>query len=70
MLDLYEFKMFLFDHGKPEEFLLFINNFNMTLLAIGTLDTEAKIQHLCTLVCGEALSKFDLLSTDVKNTKN
>ena len=32
-LDLYDFKMSLFDHGEPEEFLLFIHNFNMTLAA-------------------------------------
>ena len=31
--DLYEFKMSLFDNGKIEEFLLFIQNFNMTLKA-------------------------------------
>ena len=28
--DLYEFKSALFDNGDPEEFLLFIRNFNMT----------------------------------------
>ena len=47
MQDLYEFNMSLFDHGKPEEFLLFIHNFNMTLTATGTLDMDTKIQHLC-----------------------
>ena len=29
--DLYEFKMTLFENGDPEEFVLFIHNFNMTL---------------------------------------
>ena len=67
-LDLYEFKMSLFDHGEPGEFLLFIYNFNMTLAATGTLDTDADIQYLCTLVHGEELHKFDMLSSDVENT--
>ena len=34
---LYEFKVALFDNGDPEEFLLFVWNFNMTLVASGTL---------------------------------
>ena len=66
---LYEFNMDLFEHGNPEEFLLFICNFNMTLAVTGNLDMEAKIQYLCTLVRGEALRQFDLLSSDVENTE-
>ena len=31
--DLYDFKMSFFDNGNPEEFLLFVRNFNMTLVA-------------------------------------
>ena len=30
-LDLYVFMMSVFDHGTPEEFLLLVQNFNMTL---------------------------------------
>ena len=66
-LDLYEFKMSLFDHGDPEEFILFIRKSNMTLAATGTLDTDAMIQCLCTLVHGEVLYQFDLLSADIEN---
>ena len=29
--DLYYFSMYLFDHGHPEEFILFVLNFEMTL---------------------------------------
>ena len=29
---------------------------------------EAKVQYICTLVRGEGLRQFDLLSADVKNT--
>ena len=61
--------MSLFDYVKPEDFLLFLKNFQTTLAAIGTLDTEGKVQYICTIVCGEALRQFDLLSTDVKNTE-
>ena len=66
--DLYAFKISLFDHVDPEEFLLFIRNFNITLSETGTLDIDTNIQYLCTLVCGEALLQFYLLSSDVENT--
>ena len=59
MSDLYEFKMYLFDSGDPKEFMLFIHNFNMTLVVTGTLEMDAEIQYLRTPVRGEALSKFD-----------
>ena len=65
--DLYEFNMYLFDHGEPEESLLFIHNFNMTLAETGALYMDAKIQYLRTLVYGEALRQFDLFSADVEN---
>ena len=66
--ELYEFRMSLFDHGEPDEFLLLIWNSKMTLAATETLDMDAKVQYLCTIFRGEALSKFDLMSTDVENT--
>ena len=69
MLDLYQFKMSLFDNGKPEGFLLFVRNFNMTLAASGALEAGAKYQYLCTLVSGEALHQFDLLSADVESAE-
>ena len=65
--DLYEFKMVLFDNDEPEEFLLFIRNFNMTLEAAVTLHTAANIQYICMLVSGEALRQFDTLSADVES---
>ena len=51
-LDLHELKMALFDNSEPEELLLFIRNFNMTLEASGILVAISKIQHLCTLLRG------------------
>ena len=42
----------------------------MTNAKSGTLDTGAKIQYLCTLVCGEALRHFDSFSDDVERTES
>ena len=67
MPNLYEFKMSLFNHGKPEEFLFLIQNLNTNIEATGTLDTDAKIQYLCTLVRGEAFCQFDFFPNDVEN---
>ena len=67
--DLYEFKMYLFDHGNPEQFLLFIRKFDKNLAETGTLDMDTNIKYLLTLVRGEALRHFDLLSADVEDTE-
>ena len=66
-LDLYEFKMALFYYGDQEAFL-FAHNFKRTLEASGMLQDAAKIQYLCTLVCGEALRHFDILSADFESS--
>ena len=63
--DLYEFKISLFDNGEPEEFLLFLLNFNITLAVSGMLEASTKIQYLCTLVLGGLLCQFDSLSSDM-----
>ena len=47
---------------------MFVRNFQMTLAATGTLDMKAKVHYICTLVRGEFLLQFDLLSADVENT--
>ena len=60
--------MSLFDNNEMEAFLLFVCNFNMKLAATVTQDTDAKVQYLCTIVCGEALNQFDLLYADVENS--
>ena len=53
--DLYEFNMYLLDNGDPEEFLMFVQNFNITIAASGTLVTGAKIQYIRTLFLIEVL---------------
>ena len=68
-MDFYDFRMSLFDHGEREEFILFVRKFRMTLAGTGTLETESKVQYLCTLFCGEAFRNFDLLYADAKHTE-
>ena len=70
MLDLYVFRMSLFDHGKLEELLLFVINFQMTLAATWTLETESNIQYLRKIVLWGALRQFGLLPFDVKIYRN
>ena len=40
----------------------------MALAVSGTLGTDAKVRYLCTLVRGEALHRFYLMSADVEGT--
>ena len=63
--DLCEFKMSLFDNGEPEDLLLFVRNFNMTIAASGTLEADEIFQFLFNIVHGEALYQFSLFSADV-----
>ena len=60
--------MTLFDNIDPEEFLLFIRNFNVTLEVSGTLVAGAEIQYLPTLLCGKLLCQFDTFSDEVGST--
>ena len=58
--------MALFDNGYLEEFLLFLLNFNITLLASGMPTIDAKVQYLCIIIRGEALCQFESLSAKWK----
>ena len=60
--------MALFENGDPEEFLLFVRNFQMTLKASGTLTASAKIQYIHTLLRGEALRQLEAFSIDMGST--
>ena len=59
--------MSLFDHGYPEDFILSVRNLQMTLVAMVTLETVAMVHFIHTLVHGEALRHFYLLSAYVEN---
>ena len=67
--DIYEFKMTLFDHSDPEEFMLLLYEFSMTLATTGALEMDAKIQYLYTPIHGEGLRQFGFLSADVEDTE-
>ena len=60
--------MVLYKNGKPEEFLLFVWNLNMTLDSLGILAANANPQYLRTLLYGEALCQFDTLCSQVRIT--
>ena len=66
--NLYEYKTAFFDNGYPEVFLLFVRKFHITLEALGVLTVRAKIQYLCNLLCGIALSQLDTLYVEVGST--
>ena len=63
--DLYEFKMSLFYNGDPEEFFLFISNFQITLEASEMLAAGMKTHYLCTLVQVKALHQTNMFSAGV-----
>ena len=49
---------------------MFVHNFNLTIAASGTLEAGVKYTYLRTLVWGEVLRQFDLLSADLEGTEN
>ena len=49
---MYGFKMAMFDNGNIDEFLLFVQHFNIHIEASGTLAANGNIQYLRTLLCG------------------
>ena len=60
-----KFKTPLFDKVDPEEFLLFVSNFQLTLKDSVALAASAKTKYLCTLLRGEALCQLDTLYVEV-----
>ena len=65
---MYAFLMALFDNGYPEELLLFVQNFKMTIDASGTLIANAKLHYLCTQLHVEALHQSYTLCDQVGST--
>ena len=66
--DLYKCKMDLFDNGKAEEFLLFVQNFKMMIEDLGTIATNTKLQYICTILHGKALHQFDNFYAQMEST--
>ena len=66
--DLFEFKIALSDNSDPEEFLLFLRNFQMNPEALETLTNSVKIHYLRMLLRGKALQQMGTLSVEVGST--
>ena len=62
---LYELKIAFFDNVNLDQFLSFIRDFNMTFEASGIITSGTRIQYLHTMVRGEALRQFYMLSSEV-----
>ena len=60
--------MALFGNSYTEDFLLFVRNFKITLVASRTLGTDTKVQYICMLVRGEVLCQYGSPSADVERT--
>ena len=59
-----------FENIKPEELLLFIRNFQMTINAPIAIPAAGNIKCLCTLLCGKALCVFETISGRIIHTTN
>ena len=68
--DMYEFKMNLFDNCGTEGFILFQRNHQITIEASGNITVGDKIHYLHTLICGEALHKFETICRKIGNSNN
>ena len=60
--------MAFFDNVNPEEFLLFIRNFQITLEVSGTLSAIANMHYLFMLICDELLFQINTLYVEVGST--
>ena len=57
--------MDLFDNKETEDLLLFVKKFKTTLESSGTIASNAKLNYLCTLLCGEAINQYHTLCSQV-----
>ena len=60
MLDIYDYKMVLFENGKPEELPLFLWGSKNTAEDTGATSVPGHIQCLHTLIHGESLHEFEI----------
>ena len=51
-MDMYELKLSLFDNSEQEELLLFLQDFNMTLEALGDFLDNEQLRYLHTILHG------------------
>ena len=60
--------MILLKNGEPEEFLIFIRDYQKALEATGAMSAIGRIRYLCTLLRGEALRNFNNISYSIVPT--
>ena len=56
------------ENGEPENFLLFVQNFNITINASVMLASNKKLQYLRNLIHGEELSQYYNLCAQFRST--
>ena len=66
----YELKIKTFENGKPEELIQMMKDFNTATDRTGTTSDNGKIQFLRTMLRGEALREFDVITSQVGSTTN
>ena len=66
----YKFKMTIFEDGRPEDLLQFLNNFNKVIDGTGMTTVTERIYFICTLLRGEALHEFDNLASHSNGSMN
>ena len=53
--------MNMFDYGQLEEFISLLKNFNIVIDGTRATTPSGRINYLDTMLCGQALRKFDEL---------
>ena len=65
---MFGFIIALFDYGELEVFILFQNNYQVTLKTSVSIAAGEKIQYLHTLLCGEAFCEFEIICEHIHNS--
>ena len=60
-------KFLCLNMSSRKSFCFFVRNFNINLVATGTLDMEGNIQYLFMPVCGESFRRFESFSADIES---
>ena len=66
----YEPKIVTFEHGQPEELLGLMKNFRREVYGTGTMTASGKINHISTLLRGEANREFEKPASQNAGTNN
>ena len=66
----YKLKVHMFNNGKPEEFLHIMKDINTATGGAGTTSATKKNHFLCTILRGESIREFDVLTSQFGSTTN